>query len=80
MPYDKTINILCFQAMKGFVATPELFWTHLRAHLSNAMREAELGQKAPNPRVVDLASKRLTSLLDHQRPGRPLVLNFGSCT
>ena len=36
--------------------------------------------KAPNPKVLTADGKTEVNLLDSASPGRPLVLNFGSCT
>ena len=36
--------------------------------------------KAPDTPVVSLSGKECFSLLQMAKPGRPLVLNFGSCT
>lgn len=43
-------------------------------------KEAFLGKTAPNPKLVSLNGKTECSLLDFQKKGRALVLNFGSCT
>lgn len=42
--------------------------------------QAKAGEKAPNTRVIDLATKNEIDLLSLQRGDRPLVLNFGNCT
>ena len=41
---------------------------------------ASLHKKAPNPRIYSLETGSKNKLLDLQTKGRPLVLNFGSCT
>merc|ERR1712127_316805 len=46
----------------------------------DTLKPAQLGQQAPNPTLVDLESKAKKELLSFARAGRPLVLNFGSCT
>ncbi len=38
------------------------------------------GGKAPNPKVLSQDGATVYSLLDFAKPGRPLVLNFGSCS
>jgi len=48
--------------------------------LENALKEALEGEPAPNPSVYDLATKKTVSLLSTGSRGRPLVLNFGSCS
>ena len=42
-------------------------------------KEAEEGKKAPNPALIKLDQTRCY-LLDFMKSGRPLVVNFGSCT
>ncbi len=36
--------------------------------------------QAPNPKVLTSDGKKEVNLLDPMKPGRPLILNFGSCT
>ena len=48
--------------------------------LENATKEALKGEAAPNPPVYDLATGKTVSLLSTASKGRPLVLNFGSCS
>ncbi len=38
------------------------------------------GEQAPNPKVLSSDGTHEYNLLDFAKPGRPLVLNFGSCT
>ena len=42
--------------------------------------EAETGQTAPNPPVIKMDDLSQVKVLDLAFPGRPLVLNFGSCS
>ena len=51
-----------------------------RSRYLDISKEAHLGHKAPNPKVLSLDGKIQKSLLDFQKHGRPLVLSFGSCT
>ena len=48
--------------------------------LDNALKDAQVGEAAPDPSVYDLTSRKTVSLLTTATPGRPLVLNFGSCS
>jgi len=48
--------------------------------IRNALKEAQEGSPAPNTEVVNLVSRKSGKLLDWAKKGRPLVLNFGSCT
>ncbi len=38
------------------------------------------GGEAPNPKVLSSNGSKEYNLLDFAKPGRPLVLNFGSCS
>lgn len=51
-----------------------------RSRILDLMKDAQKGQKAPNSEVVSLEDRKLCKLLDFQKKGRPLILNFGSCT
>jgi len=48
--------------------------------LRDIMKEAQIGGAAPNPELIDLDSRAKLPLLSLARAGRPLVINFGSCT
>ncbi|KAL4227535.1 Thyroxine 5-deiodinase [Mactra antiquata] len=47
---------------------------------NDIMKDASAGQKAFNAPVLSLESRSIVKLLDFQKKGRPLILNFGSCT
>lgn len=51
-----------------------------RSRYLDCFKEAFLGGKAPDATVVNLRTNQVVNLLDIQAGGRPLVLNFGSCT
>jgi len=48
--------------------------------MGNVLKEAQRGCPAPNPELYDLNTRKVVSLLSRSRPGRPLVVNFGSCS
>jgi len=48
--------------------------------LRDILKEAQVGCTAPNPELVDLETRTKIPLLSLARAGRPLVINFGSCT
>lgn len=52
-------------------------WHSVELDLYKKIKE---GCKAPDTPVVSLSAKHCFSLLKMAKPGRPLVLNFGSCT
>lgn len=51
---------------------------------NDLFKEVRLNGKAPDCNVIELSDNEtgnsLTNLLQFQKRGRPLVLNFGSCT
>lgn len=53
---------------------------HFLLGITNVLKNAQEGCSAPNPALYDLATKKTVSLLSRSRPGRPLVINFGSCS
>ena len=48
--------------------------------MGNALKEAQKGLTAPNPELYDLNTRKVVSLLSRSQAGRPLVVNFGSCS
>jgi len=49
-------------------------------NVRDILKEAQVGQSAPNPELVDLETRAKLPLVSLAKAGRPLVLNFGSCT
>jgi len=48
--------------------------------MGNVLKEAQIGSRAPSPELYDLKTQSVVSLLSRSKPGRPLVINFGSCS
>jgi len=48
--------------------------------IRDVLKQAQVGEAAPNPVLVNLETRTKVPLLSFARAGRPLVLNFGSCT
>ena len=48
--------------------------------IDDAMKDAYLGAPAPDIPVLNISSKKTINLLSLASEGRPLVLNFGSCS
>lgn len=48
--------------------------------IRDILKTAQEGELAPSPELVDLETRAKVPLLSLARAGRPLVLNFGSCT
>ena len=70
-----------YDDMLATVANGKAFVAIYR-HRSNVIcyNEAETGQPAPNPTVIKMKDLSQVNLLDLATSGRPLVLNFGSCS
>jgi len=49
-------------------------------NIRDILKEAQVGQLAPNPELIDLETRAKLPLISLAKAGRPLVLNFGSCT
>lgn len=61
----------------NFSMLRERFWPLVHNACS---RQARIGRKVPDTELYDPKTKSVVKLLSLQRPGRPLVLNFGSCS
>ncbi|KAG0721020.1 Thyroxine 5'-deiodinase [Chionoecetes opilio] len=70
--------------MKGAVGDWRYFWERVKLHVHGAVAEAQMvaeqGQRAPNPKVLRYPDRAPCRLLDVAAKGRPLIVNFGSCT
>jgi len=64
----------------GFMFSWDLVKNQTRNAVIDIFKAAQLGQEAPDPQLHELSSGNLVSLLGFAKTGRPLVLNFGSCT
>ena len=63
------------------VANGLALWTEfIRLRDGILYGETNVGKPAPNPPVVKLDGVTQVNLLDFAKAGRPLVLNFGSCS
>jgi len=49
-------------------------------NIRDILKEAQVGETAPNPELIDLETRAKLPLISLAKAGRPLVLNFGSCT
>jgi len=65
---------------KNFFATTEMIKNRYKAWIQEPYREAIVSLPAPNPTVVLAKSGEQVPLLSTAKEGRPLILNFGSCT
>ena len=57
----------------------EMLKTVTRQVVLDGLKEAKIGKEAPNPEVLDLFGNN-RKLLSEAKQGRPVVLNFGSCS
>ena len=64
----------------NFFATTDMIKERYNSFIQDPFREAQLNLPAPNPTVVSARSGIQERLLASEKHGRPLVLNFGSCT
>ena len=64
----------------NFFATTDMIKERYNSFIQDPFREARLNLPAPNPTVVSARSGLRQPLLATENHGRPLVLNFGSCT
>jgi len=62
----------------AFILSLDSVTMEVKGKMRDILKEAQLGQPAPNLDLVDLASKAKTPLLSLAKAGRPLVVNFGS--
>lgn len=66
------------------IAPWSLFWVRTKDFLYSAWAEvqmvAEQGGRAPNPKLLRFSDRSECHLLDVASKGRPLIVNFGSCT
>ncbi|KXJ22422.1 type I iodothyronine deiodinase [Exaiptasia diaphana] len=58
----------------------KMFKTYQKIILRELQKEAQTGQKSPNPLLVSVDGSTTYKLLDWTCGDRPLVVNFGSCT
>ncbi len=64
----------------SYVHASNIFHMWLRVYYDCVQRVATRGHEAPNPTVLTQDGQKEVSLLATAKPGRPLVLNFGSCS
>eukprot|EP00090_Calanus_glacialis_P019795 TRINITY_DN30348_c0_g1_i1.p2 TRINITY_DN30348_c0_g1~~TRINITY_DN30348_c0_g1_i1.p2 ORF type:complete len:125 (+),score=21.01 TRINITY_DN30348_c0_g1_i1:74-448(+) len=72
-PFESTSDL-------GFMFSLDLVKLSARGNIRDILKEAQVGSPAPNPTLVNLSSKSSTTLLSLAKAGRPMVVNFGSCT
>jgi len=64
----------------GFVFSTDMLINNTKNRIRNVLKEAQKGRPAPNPELVNLVGEQISSILRFAKAGRPLVVNFGSCT
>jgi len=64
----------------GFMFSLDRIRNQYTVKIRDVLKDAQVGKEAPNPALIDLVTKTKTYLLSHEKAGRPLVVNFGSCT
>jgi len=73
---EKVKSVEDIEYLFSFSTVKETFHTGI----SNALKDAQKGCEAPSPELYDLKTRSVVSLLSRSKPGRPLVINFGSCS
>jgi len=64
----------------GFLFSFDQIQMSVRGEVRDILKEAQVGCPAPDPTLLNLLDRSSTNLLSLATPGRPLVINFGSCT
>ena len=64
----------------AFILSLDSVTMEVKGKMRDILKEAQLGEPAPNLDLVDLATKAKMPLLSLARAGRPLVVNFGSAS
>ena len=62
----------------AFILSLDSVTMEVKGKMRDILKEAQIGQPAPNLDLVDLATKAKMPLLSLAKAGRPLVVNFGS--
>jgi len=77
---SKMINSIKSTEDLGFMFSLDKVKMITMNNIRDILKEAQVGQPAPNPELVDLETRAKLPLVSLAKAGRPLVLNFGSCT
>jgi len=77
---SKMINSIKSTEDLGFMFSLDKVKMITMNNVRDILKEAQVGQPAPNPELVDLETRAKLPLVSLAKAGRPLVLNFGSCT
>jgi len=77
---SKMINSIKSTEDLGFMFSLDKVKMITMNNVRNILKEAQVGQPSPNPELVDLETRAKLPLVSLAKAGRPLVLNFGSCT
>ena len=90
MPYGKVVLTKIFHYVSNTQLPTDVFWgTFLTPHMMRALlrmlylnskSKLRVGKRFPDARVANTKSQEITQLSKVIQPGRPLVLNFGSCS
>jgi len=64
----------------GFIFSADIFKWKVEKGIEDALKDATLGSRAPDVPVYDVSTKKIINMLSKSKQGRPLVLNFGSCS
>jgi len=80
MPPQKIMDSIKSTEDIGFMFSLDKVKMMTMNNIRDILKEAQVGQSAPNPELIDLETRAKLPLISLAKAGRPLVLNFGSCT
>jgi len=63
-----------------FLFSYDIFEWQVVKGIENVLKKSTLGSPAPDVPVLDVASNKVINLLSSSKQGRPIILNFGSCS
>jgi len=76
---DSALQLNSIEDMQ-FLGSAAMLRNMVNGSIRNILKGAKVGDPAVDGPVFDLTKQVRTTLLAAAKPGRPLVLNFGSCT
>jgi len=63
-----------------FLFSYDIFKWKVEKGIEDVLKQSTLGSPAPDVQVLDVATNKVINLLSNSKEGRPMILNFGSCS
>jgi len=63
-----------------YITSNTMLVKNIQKFVLDIYKEAKLGSQAPDAKVIKLEDGKEVNLLSFARAGRPLLINFGSCS